>query len=143
MRSLFGAVQLCWAMALSAHVLLEAGPIQEVRDLLASAEKAQAATHDRSMEAEFLRMCGRLAELDGDPDAAANKYRDAMAIAERQGAKLFSLRTALDLARLHRCNGRTSDTVAVLKPIHDSFTGGSDCPEMAEAKTLLGEAVRV
>jgi len=138
-RALFGAVQLCWAMALSVHALLGAGAVQEARDLLASAEKTQAATHDRSMEAEFLRMGGRLAELDGDPGAAASRYRDALAIAERQGAKLFSLRAALDLARLDRRHGQMGDAAAVLKPIHDSFTGGSDCPEMTQAKALLDE----
>jgi tetratricopeptide (TPR) repeat protein len=137
MRSLFGSVQLCLAMALSAHVLLVAGAVEAARELLAAAEKTQEATHDRSMQAEFLRMRGRLAAHDGDPDAAVNLYRAALDIAGRQGAKLFSLRAAVDLAQLCRRRGRLAETIAVLQPVLDSFVAGSDCPELVEARATL------
>ncbi|MCW5747260.1 MAG: AAA family ATPase [Alphaproteobacteria bacterium] len=137
MRSLFGAVQLCWAMALAVHTLLSAGAVDEARALLASAEKTQAATRDTSMAAELLRLGGRLAERDGDADAARRSYREALEISDRQGAKLFALRAAIDLARLDTGSGSPSQAAAVLQPVLESFTGGADCPEVKDADVLL------
>jgi hypothetical protein len=137
MRSLFGAVQLCLAMALSIHALLVAGAVEPARELLASAETTQAATHDTSMRAEFLRMRGRLAEHDGALDAAASAYRAALDTATRQGAKLFALRAAVDLAGLCRRRGRLAEATALLRPVLGTFPAGSDCPELLEANAVL------
>jgi tetratricopeptide (TPR) repeat protein len=137
MRAIFGAVQLCWAMALAVHVLLTAGAFEPARELLARAEKTQAATHDRSMAAEFRRMRGVLAVRDGALDDAEAVCRAALALAESQGARLFTLRAAVDLARLLRRDGRSEEARAVLRPAYDPLAAEPDCPELVEARAML------
>jgi len=55
-------------------------------------------------------------------DSAAERcFRQALAVAERQGARWWQLRTAVALARLHAERGKRPAARRVLEPIVASF----------------------
>jgi hypothetical protein len=63
----------------------------------------------------------------------------ALGIAQRQGAKTWELRAAVDLARLWRDQSRITDAHDLLAPVYTSFTEDFDLPDLIEAKALLDE----
>ena len=85
------------------------------------------------------RVPGDLLNATGDRSAAERHYRQAIAVAERQSAKLFELRASTSLARLWRDQGKRAEAYDLLAPIYGWFTEGFDTPVLKEAKTLLDE----
>jgi predicted ATPase len=75
----------------------------------------------------------------GDAAAAAASYREAIAIAQRQSAKLWELRAVMSLARLWREQGKRAAARDLLGPVYDWFTEGLGTPVLQEAKALLDE----
>lgn len=128
-----------------AEVLTKAGRLEEAAEFLRAGEQVQRDVEERFYEAELLRQRGRLFELGVDIDAtgeigdAEPLYRRALEVARRQGAMLFALRAASDLARLLRAQGRRDEAEAVLAPVYDSFTEGFDYPELVAARALLAQ----
>jgi tetratricopeptide (TPR) repeat protein len=88
-----------------AHAML--GQQAEARDCLAEAARIVEATDERVGEAELLyRVPGDLLNAAGDQSGAEQHYRQAIAVGERQSAKLFQLRASVSLARLWRDQGK-------------------------------------
>jgi predicted ATPase len=77
--------------------------------------------------------------LIGDLVAAESSLRDAISLAQRQGAKIFELRATLDLSRLWRDQGKASEARELLAPVYGWFTEGFDTRDLMEAKALLEE----
>jgi predicted ATPase len=75
----------------------------------------------------------------GDCVAAESSFRDAISLAQRQGAKFFELRAALDLARLRRDQGKVQQARELLAPVYRWFTEGFETRDLKEAKALLEE----
>jgi predicted ATPase len=97
-------------------------------------------SQERVSEAELLhRIPGDLLNAAGDRSAAERNYRQAIAVAERQGAKLFQLRASTSLARLMRDQGKRIEARDLLGPIYGWFTEGFDIKDLQEAKVLLAE----
>jgi predicted ATPase len=97
------------------------------------------ATQVRKVQAETLRLRGDLLLLTGDRAAAEASFRDAIALARNQGARLFELRAAASLARFWRDQGRPREARELLAPLYGWFTEGFDAPDLKEAKALLDE----
>jgi len=116
-----------------------AGQLQLGLVHLAEAEQMAEATQLRYVEAETLRLRGDLLILTGDSIAAEGSYRDAIALARRQEAKLFELRASTSLARFWRDQGKIAQAQALLAPVYNWFTEGFDAPDLIEAKALLHE----
>jgi class 3 adenylate cyclase/predicted ATPase len=72
-----------------------------------------------------------------DPVPAEEAYRDAIAIAQQQGARSWGLRAALSLAKLYQSTGRPADAHAFLAPALEGFSPTPKMPEIAEAQALL------
>jgi predicted ATPase len=72
-----------------------------------------------------------------DPAAAEASYREALRIAQSQGARTFELQAAHALARLLTAAGRPADAHAVLAPALEGFAPTPEMPEIAEAQALL------
>jgi tetratricopeptide (TPR) repeat protein len=105
-------------------------------------EMAQAVetTGERISEAELLhRVRGNLLNVKGDRAGAERCYREAIAVAKRQGANLLQLRASTSLARLWRDQGKRGEARDVLASIYGWFTEGLDTPVLKEAKALLEE----
>jgi len=104
---------------------------------LTEAERQAEATHARWCQSEIVRTRGVLLTLTGDCVAAEASFRDAIAVAQRQSAKFFELRAALDLARYWRAQGKYDEARDLLAPIYGWFTEGFDMRDLKEANALL------
>jgi predicted ATPase len=116
-----------------------AGQPQIALARLAEAERFAEATQVKSVQAETLRLRGDLLILTSDLVAAEASFRDAIALAGKQGAKLWELRASTSLARLWRDQGRHAEARDLIAPIYNWFTEGFDAPDLIEAKALLDE----
>jgi predicted ATPase/DNA-binding winged helix-turn-helix (wHTH) protein len=89
---------------------------------------------------ELLRIRGELLLRCALPDAslaAERDFHDSMALAGRQGARSWQLRTATSLARLWRAQGREGAAGEMLRPIYEIFTEGRDSIDHRTAQALL------
>jgi predicted ATPase len=75
----------------------------------------------------------------GDSAAAGASYRDAIAVASKQRAKLFELRASASLSRLWCDRGSRTEARNLLAPVYGWFTEGFDTLDLKEAKALLDE----
>jgi predicted ATPase/class 3 adenylate cyclase len=98
-----------------------------------------AATEERLDEAEWHRMRGDLLMQTGDRAAAEASWREAIALAQGQSAKLYELRAATSLARLWRDHGKEGEARALLAPIYGWFIEGFEAPDLQDARALLAE----
>ena len=93
------------AFVLSAWVMFYATACEEASEL-AEARRALAVAQpvieagERWFEAEFLRVRGRLHLSDGEDEAARADLKEAMRVAQAQGATLFETRALADLERM-------------------------------------------
>jgi class 3 adenylate cyclase len=106
---------------------------------LADAERLAGATSEGLIAAETLRMKGDLLILTDNRIAAEASFRDAVALARRQEAKLWELRASTSLARLWRDQGKPQQARELLAPVYSWFTEGFDTLDLKAAKALLGE----
>ncbi len=121
-----------------AYALL--GQPDEERNCLAEAARIVEITEERWAEAELLhRVPGDLLKAIGDHSGAERHYRQAIAVAERQSAKLIQLKASTSLARLWRDQGKRPEARDLLGPIYHWFNEGFDAPVLKDAKALLDE----
>ena len=91
-------------------------------------------------EAELHRLRGELLLQRGDdPQHAEDCFRQAIAIAQRQGAQSWELRATTSLARLLRDQGRRDEAREMLATIYNWFSEGFDTPDLVDARALLDE----
>lgn len=77
---------------------------------------------------------------DGDPAAAEEQIRLALAAARSQHARFFELRAALHLYRhgvLTGCDSLQAEALAAMAQVYGWFSEGFDLPLLAEARRLL------
>jgi predicted ATPase len=96
-------------------------------------------TEERYHEAELHRLRGELLNATGDTSAAERSHHQALAVAQRQSAKVFELRAATSLARLWRDQGKRTEARDLLAPVYAWFTEGFDTPVLQDAKALLDQ----
>jgi tetratricopeptide (TPR) repeat protein len=112
-------------------------PAEEL-NCLAEAARFVEITEERVNEAELLhRVRGDQLNAAGDRSAAERHYHQAIAVAERQSAKLLQLRASTNLARLWRDQDKRAEARDLLGPIYSWFTEGFDAPDLRDAKALL------
>jgi class 3 adenylate cyclase/predicted ATPase len=97
------------------------------------------ATGERWYEAEIRRLRGDLLRAAGGGPTAEASFRDAIAVASKQQAKLFELRACTSLSRLWRDEGKRQQAHDLLAPIYGWFTEGFYTLDLKEAKVLLDE----
>ena len=104
---------------------------------LAEASDLITMTQTRLDEAETHRVRASLLLAVGQAEAAEKSLHNAIAVAQRQQARLWHLRAATDLARLWRDQGRLGEARATLSPAYAWFTEGLDVPALKDAKAVL------
>ena len=77
----------------------------------------------------------------GQLDQAEARFRDALALARRQEARLFELRAATSLADLLAATGDGGSAREALAPVYARFTEGFEFLDLREAKALLDRIV--
>ena len=65
--------------------------------------------------------------------------RTSLSVAKQQGAKLWELRTATDLAALLRDQTNYVEAYKVLRPVCEWFSEEKDTADYIAARVLLGE----
>lgn len=128
--------------ALLAEALGRAGRpeegLREVDRALSAANQNGA----RFQMSEMLRVKGELLLMQ-EPEPGAEEaqacLREAIAVADQQGAKLPKLRSALSLARLLKRSSVPAQARTLLEPAYTAITEGLDLPDLKEAAALLGE----
>jgi predicted ATPase len=128
-----------WFLTRLAETHVSLGQPVEGLKCLAEAAQIIEATDERFNEVELHRLRGDLLNATGDQAAAEQSYRQALAVAQRQSAKLFELRAATSLARLWRDQGKRTEARDLLAPAYGWFTEGFDTPILKDAKALLNE----
>jgi predicted ATPase len=126
-------------IAFLARACATAGQVEEAFALFDDALQIVERTGASWVEAELYRHKGQLLLRQGHSEAAEGLYRKALGIAAEQGAKLWELRAAVSLARLHRDRGRHAEARDLLAPVYGWFTEGFDTVDLNEAKALLDE----
>ncbi|MET0537532.1 MAG: adenylate/guanylate cyclase domain-containing protein [Xanthobacteraceae bacterium] len=115
-----------------------AGRVEAALAILDAQLAAIERTDERWFHAEVYRARGELLLKLQRPDvAAAEDFSRAIEIARAQGTQTFELRAALSLARLCQDRGEDQRGSAVLGAALAGFHGGSELPEIEEARLLL------
>jgi len=115
--------------------LLRHGAGEQVDEFLAPLEDSD--EEEGWSTPEVLRIRGEIAERRGDLVLAEARYREAVALAERQDALTWRLRAAVSLAGLWLSQGRAEDAAAMLAPIRENFPSGADWPLLRRAADCL------
>jgi predicted ATPase len=126
-------------LALLARAYGIAGQVEEAVTTLDEALQIVERTGERWLAAELNRHKGQLLLRQGHTDAAEELYRKVLSIAGEQGARLWELRAAMSLARLHCEQGRHVEARSLLAPICNWFTEGFGTADLAKANALLDE----
>jgi predicted ATPase len=138
-RSIGSAIPILRLLMYLAQTYAKLGQSAEERNCLDEAWRLIEVHDERLNEADLHRISGNLLVTSGDRSGAEQHYRQAIAVAERQSAKLFQLRASISLARLWRDQGKQVEARDLLAPIYGWFTEGFDAPDLKEAKALLDE----
>jgi predicted ATPase len=127
-------------LGLQAEALGRSGAVEEGLDRVAKALDRVEEAGERWFEAELHRLKGELLLSLATPDASEAEacYRLAIAVAQRQGAKMLELRAATRLARLWREQGKCTEAYDLLAPIFGWFTEGFSTSDLNEARLFLG-----
>jgi len=110
------------------HCALALGFQDEAARFAALAKGLMDETGENMWLSHLHRLYADMARADSDGAAEESHLNTAIEVASRQGAKLFELRAAIDLASLWRDQGKNIEAISLLQPIHDSIAEG-DCPE--------------
>jgi tetratricopeptide (TPR) repeat protein len=102
-----------------------------------------AISNERLFEPELLRLKGNCSLLATDNEGQAKAeeyYLAALKINRAHGAKIWELRTAVDLATLWIDSGKTEGAVPLLQSAFSGIIGGDGLPEVMAAQALLKQA---
>jgi class 3 adenylate cyclase/predicted ATPase len=122
-----------------AEVYGKAGQPEEGLKRLVEAAELVETTRECWAEAEMHRLRGTLLLSTNEHAYAENSFCQALALAQRQGAKFWELRAAISLASLWRDQGKREEARELLAPVYGWFTEGFDTCDLKEAKALLEE----
>jgi predicted ATPase len=108
---------------------------------IGQATTAMETTKECWCEAEVHRMAGEIELTSPERDAAKAEayFERALAVARKQQAKSWELRSAMSMARLWRGQGKRQQAHDLLAPVYRWFTEGFDTLDLKEAKALLDE----
>ena len=127
-------------LALAAEVHAQIGDIEGGTALIDEGLELSARCRSFFYESELYRLKGALV-LRGSGKKAAEEaealFRTALDIADAQGARLFALRSANEMARLWLEAGQRKKARDLLFPMYGGFNEDFDTADLKEAKALL------
>ncbi len=122
-------------------------PIRIWAGYLAAAQEREGAIADaletieqaRPRTPEILKLRGELRLKQGRTELAEADFSEAIARAQKMGAKVWELSATMSLARLIARQGRRDEARTMLAEIYGWFTEGFGTADLKEAKALLDE----
>jgi predicted ATPase len=127
------------SLALLADAYGRGGEVEEGLAVLVEALGAVEDSGVRCYEPEMHRLMGELL-LARAPENSADaeaRFRQAIDLARRQGAKSLELRAVLSLSRLYHQQGKMEEAQRMLAEIYGWFTEGFATVDLREARALL------
>jgi hypothetical protein len=112
-----GALHVSHLLTLCADAHRMAGQPHDALAYVAEAERFAETSQSKWLQAETLRLRGELMLILGNSAGAEASFLDAIALAQRQGARLFQLRATTSLVGLWRDQGRHEEADELLTPI--------------------------
>ena len=125
--------QICWLCDL----LVQAGRLEEASHLLDEADALVINTDDACFLAECTRIRGQIAACRNDLTGAVRLFEKAIAISQRQEARLFELRATTQLASVLARQGRPQEGETRLRAIIDAFDTKHEIVDLAAARKVL------
>ncbi len=127
--------------SLLAEAYGDAGRADEGLELFEGLDPAR----EQFWQPELHRTKGELLLRQAGPNKAGNNaeanaeecFREALAIAKRQKAKIFELRAAMSLSRLWSSQGQYLEACNLMRETFAWFTEGFDTPDLRDAKALI------
>ena len=111
-----------------------------IGEALETVEQALQANPDiLAYRPEMFRLRGELRLELGQTEMAESDFREALALAQKTGAKAWELRTTMSLARLVASQSHREQARAMLAEIYGWFTEGFDTPDLRDARALLDQ----
>ena len=125
--------------AVMAEAFAAEGRQRDAFDIVARTLDRAATSQAGLLVPELWRLKGELTlALSADERAEAERCLDqAVAMAERQGARLLELRATTSLARIWAETGRRAQALARLEPLYRAFADGGDMRDLTLAARLL------
>ena len=122
-----------------AHGLAESGRFAEGLTLVDETVRLVEEKGDATYLPELLRLKGRilLAMPKSGIEDAEMYFMQSLELSRAHGSRAWELRTATDLAALWAEQGRREDARALLLPVFEQFTEGSDTADLKAAQRLL------
>ena len=109
-------------------------------DALKTIDQALGANPDEPVHrSEILRVRAELWLEQGRTELAEPDFREAIALAQKMGAKAWELRATMSFAGMLAKHGRRDEAREILDKIYNWFTEGFDTRDLKDAKTLLDE----
>jgi predicted ATPase/DNA-binding winged helix-turn-helix (wHTH) protein len=109
----------------------------------AAALMADLKARDRNLEhfctPEILRVRALLAVAQSEAQTGEELFRESLALARRQGARAWELRTATSAARVLGSLGRDPEALDLLSPIYERFTEGFETADLHAARMILSK----
>lgn len=122
---------------LLADAYIASGQLAKATELLDQTIALAKQTGERWFDAELHRLRGVALHRAGRLSEAEETFERAMAIAQRQAARMWELRAAVDLARLLSSQHRCTDAARALADVYGRFTEGLGSVQLLEAARLL------
>ncbi len=136
-RERSGTFFLARNLAKLAEYQLRAYQLEQARASLGEAENVAETTEEKMHLAEIIRLRGLIWLAEGHREQARVCFERAIAQARDQGARLFELNAARDLAKLDLEAGDAGEALDQLRSIVDWFPAALDVPVLAECRALL------
>ncbi|MBR0707320.1 adenylate/guanylate cyclase domain-containing protein [Bradyrhizobium liaoningense] len=127
-----------WGMHV-AMAIAEVGEVETGMEILNELIAGTGQSGQHWLDAELHRVRGRLLwrHDPSDESSAEDALKRALDIARNQQTRTFELRSAVELARLYKTNGRAAALSEVLAPVLAEFEAERNLPEFVEAQELL------
>jgi serine/threonine protein kinase/tetratricopeptide (TPR) repeat protein len=124
-------------LVLLAGAQLRAGRLDRAQASLDESTRVAEATGQHSYDAEHSRLQAEVFGAAGAAESAELKYREALELSQRQGARWLELRAARGYAHHLVEHGRPAEARDLLQPILSWFTEGRDTMDYLYAEGLL------
>src|SRR5262249_16053708 len=130
-----------WRRGTLAEGYARSGRLDDAREELQIAITVADRTGGHFFDAELSRIGGEIALRSDarDQSAAERNFRNAIALAKQEEARLGELRATMSRARLLCDTNHRDEARTMLAEIYNWFTEGFDTADLKEAKALLDE----
>jgi class 3 adenylate cyclase/tetratricopeptide (TPR) repeat protein len=129
-----------FSMGLLATGLIAAGRLDEAFEALTRGLAVSEATGERFYAAELWRLKGVVRDAQHSVAEAERCFREAIAIARHQQARLFELRSAISLCGVLEHIDRAVAVREILQPLLDGFSEGAAARDVLAARSLAAGA---